>query len=250
VPSGSLADSSAQQSPDTQAPDTTPAHTQKAAANAPSASAPTDAPAPDENATPAATGSSFTKPVSILNSVQLFRRPEDMLTVRKVLGAKSLTWYLPNTWIPQPASREGVLREMRIPAPEKATYSDAIVFIYGSESAAGNDDGGKEADVYANLNLWLNEIVTPDYTPVIQEFDFADGTPLLLTTFAGVGTYAPKGAQPQPDMMVLGAIVEGGPEGTLFFKAVGPRKLVEDQKYRWDLVLRTLRIKMKPPGYD
>lgn len=183
----------------------------------------------------------FTKPVSILPSTQLARRPEDSLTISKIAGARSLIWYVPNTWNPETPTRPNGLGELRIPAPDKADYGDGFVYVYGDDRPS----------IYETLNGWLSEIENPAYTPEIREIDFADGTPLLVTEFAGVGTYNPADSEygPQENMMVLGLIVEGGPEGTLCFKAVGPRELIEAHRFRWNLLMRTIRIQNKPRGY-
>ena len=41
---------------------------------------------------------------------------------------------------------------------------------------------------------------------------------------------------------VLGAIVEGGQEGTLFVRMVGPAAQVDAQREAWEMMVRTIRV--------
>lgn len=185
-------------------------------------------------------GDSFSRPVSILETQFLKRRPEDQLTIRLRKGNLWIIYPVPNTWEPEPVPEDAeYLSQLRIPAPDNADYGDAFLSVYA----------GEDESVFDVLNRWLEQVKDPAYTPQIRELEFLDGTLLLLTEFAGVGTYDPGAPdiEPAPDTMVLGAVIEGGPGGTLIMKIVGPSELVEHQRYRWDLLLRSMRILKKPP---
>jgi hypothetical protein len=185
-------------------------------------------------------GETFTRPVTILETQLLQRRPEDDLTIRIRHGALSIIYPVPNSGeseaIPDDADYLG---QLRILAPLSADYGDAFLTVFD----------GLDESVFDVLNRWLEQIEDPQYTPQIRELEYMDGTLLVTTEFAAVGTYDPgvEGFEPVPDTMVLGAVVEGGHEGTLIMKLVGPRELVEDQRYRWDLIMRSLRTLEKPP---
>lgn len=199
-----------------------------------------DEPSTPDHSNSDSSGDSFSHPVSILETQFLKRRPEDNLSIRLRKSNLWIIYPVPNTWSPEPVPEDAeYLSQLRIPAPDSADYGDAFLSAYA----------GEEESVFDVLNRWLEQVQDPIYTPQIREIEFLDGTLLLLTEFAGVGTYDPgvPGIEPSPDTMVLGAVIEGGPDGTLILKIVGPSELVEQQRYRWDLLLRSLRILEKPP---
>jgi len=138
-------------------------------------------------------------------------------------SAGGLTWSVPAGW-----SVEGA-RPMRA-----ATYRLAAARgdAEGAELAVFHFGRGQGGDVDANVKRWLGQFTRPDGSPVDADArrkqEQLNG--LSVTTVDVAGTYASgmmRGpATPKAGWRLLGAIVEGGPEGPVFFKLTGPARTV------------------------
>ncbi len=181
----------------------------------------------------------FDKDVEIMPDEQIPRFPEDSIGVRHLHETRALIYNIPNGWIPErELATPPRLNQVRIPN-NLAEDDDAIFAVFG-------DIGGS---VDANLARWVRQMTDVEFSPQIRTMTYLDGTPLLVTELIAVGTYdtgLPSSPGPKENTKFLGAIIEGGPEGTLYFRLTGPRELVELHEARWLQLLRTIRITEAP----
>ncbi len=150
-------------------------------------------------------------------------------------SAGGLTWSAPKAWAVGPASPWRVVTYAVAAAPGDAEGAEVAVFFFGP---------GKGGTTQANVDRWLSQFQpekgsAPPGKPVKLA---AAAVPVTVVT--AEGTYAsgmPGGAvTPKPGWALRGAIAEG-PEGSVFFKMVGPRKTVEAATATFDALLVSLR---------
>jgi len=218
-----------------------------------SGEAPTDAAEPGPGDAPASPASAqaddtvearpegaFDKPVEILEHEVLRRFEEDSIGVRHIHETAGLLYYIPGGWIPETQlANPPRLNQVRI-FNNLADDDDAIFAVFG----------GIGGSVDANLARWVRQMIEVEFAPMIRTLSFADGTPLQITEVLAVGTYdsgLPSSPGPKENTMFLGAIIEGGPEGTVYFRLTGPRELVEMNQMKWLQLLRSVRIPEAPP---
>jgi hypothetical protein len=151
-----------------------------------------------------------------------------------------VSWDAPEGWESQAV--DGVMRraQYRAPSPEGTADADAecVIFHFGRD--------GRGGDVEANIQRWSMQVLDDQGAPtepVRVEFDLDS---LHVTTVALAGTYQsgmPGGPQtPMPGWMLLGAIIEGGPDGSVFVRMTGPVAVVDTHRETWELMVRSFRI--------
>jgi hypothetical protein len=118
----------------------------------------------------------------------------------------------------------------------------------GAELAVFHFGAGQGGDVEANVRRWLSQFKRPDGAPVDAEARRKTETVhgLKVTTVDVQGTYASGGMMggpvtPKPGWRLLGAIVEGGPEGPVFLKLTGPARTVAGAQKDFRALLHSLR---------
>jgi hypothetical protein len=143
-----------------------------------------------------------------------------------------VTWDKPDRWLLE-LGREMRLATFTIPGSGGAAKAECAVYYFGPGQGGGVD---------ANLERWAGEFVggaNPERSTLT-----ADG--MKVTRVKLRGTYQAhagmsQGASgPQPDHMLLGAIVEG-PNGPLFLKLIGPAATVSPAEKEFDGLLRSLK---------
>lgn len=154
--------------------------------------------------------------------------------------AGGLTWRAPAAWTLD-APRPMRAATYRLPAAKgDAEGAELAVFHFGA---------GQGGDVDANVRRWLSQFQRPDGSPVVdadarRKTETMQG--LKVTTVDVQGTYSSGGMMggpvtPRPGWRLLGAIVEGGPQGPVFFKLTGPARTVAAAQKDFRALLQGLR---------
>ena len=124
----------------------------------------------------------------------------------------------------------------RVPPGSRMRAAEYQYQPEGSEASArmtvfyfGPGQGG---GIQANVDRWVGQFTQPDGSNPSDAADTQERqvNDLKVTTVTVTGTYAESpmmggSGQPQENMRLLGAIVEG-PQGPVFFKLVGPAAVI------------------------
>ncbi len=188
----------------------------------------------------------FTKPVVYTGGRIVARNPADHIGVSQIGFVKDMRYFVPRGWKKEPPIDPLGLAQFRVPSDQPDGKSDAIVVFYDS----------MDGSVHEVLNDWLNEIEEPEWTPEIEVWmlDFGTETGLNVTLLSGVGTYIGEPLlggeyKPQPNAMLLGAIIEGSPKGTLYLKAVGHKNVLMPDAGWWQRMVRSFMVTKPPSDY-
>ncbi len=199
---------------------------------------------PDPQSDPGAP--TFSKPVVYTGGRIVERQPGDHVGVSRIGFVKDMQYFVPRGWIKEPPVDKRGLAQFRVPAAKDSGIADPVVVFYDHLDGSVNDI----------VDTWLNEIDEPKWTPEIEvwmlDLGFENG--LNITLFTGVGTYTGEPllggeAKPEPNSMLLGAIIEGSPKGTLFIKAVGNRNVLEPDLGWWQRMIRSFVVAKPPADY-
>ena len=121
---------------------------------------------------------------------------------------------------------------------EGDAQSELTVFYFGADQGGG---------VEANFNRWLGQFKQADGSDAVAKRSERTVNSMSVATIETTGKYgggmAPPGAPPPAaieDAALLGAIAKG-PEGSVFFKLVGPRASVDGARPAFDQLLESLR---------
>lgn len=148
------------------------------------------------------------------------------------LDTADLRYDLPAGWTRQMPSSSMRLDQAVIPGP--GGEGQLAVFFFGVGGGGGVD---------ANLERWAAQ-VQHDGQPARDSFE-VNG--FRISTIEVRGTILPSGmggpSEPQPDSVLLGAVVEGT-GGPWFFKATGPRATMDPAKEPFLGMLRTVRANL------
>lgn len=135
------------------------------------------------------------------------------------------------------AAQYTVIKPDDMQAPENAE----LVFFYFGPQGAG--------DVESNIARWASQVTDDQGKPVEPALRVIDAKPLHITEAAFEGTYAsgmPGAAKtPRPDFALIGAIIEGGPEGMVVVRLTGPANVVKANRALWDAMLASARAAAK-----
>lgn len=217
---------------------------EKPASAPPSPPAESTPPQPDPESDPDAPA--FSKPVVYTGGRVIERGAADHVGVSRIGFVKDMQYLVPRGWTKEPPADQRGLAQFRVPAAKDSGIADPVVVFYDQ----------LDGSVHEILDGWLNEVEEPKWTPEIEVWmlDFGYENGLNITLFSGVGTYVGKpltGGDPvrQPDSMVLGAIIEGSPKGTLYVKAVGHRNVLEPDVGWWQRMVRSFVVTKPPEDY-
>lgn len=142
-----------------------------------------------------------------------------------------LDFTFPDHWQEEPPSSGMRMAQAKVPG--EAGPADVVVFYFGPGGGGG---------VEANIDRWVGQMeVAAGTQPERGSFE-ANGYRVTHVTVEG--TLLPSGmgtgpTEPQPDSMLIGAVVEG-PGGPWFFKATGPIATLEGEREGFMGMLRGL----------
>ncbi|MEC9374546.1 MAG: hypothetical protein VYC34_11915 [Planctomycetota bacterium] len=140
-----------------------------------------------------------------------------------------------NTRLPSGGMRAA---ELAPPAPANSNLEPGAIIIYhfGPTGAGTVED---------NLVRWARQVVDENNQPVTPTTETFQRNNFRYTTTAARGAYLSgmpgQPTTPQPDSMMLAAIVEGGPEGPIYIKFTGPAQVVESHRDAWRAMLQSIR---------
>ncbi|HEX5227810.1 MAG TPA: hypothetical protein VFW44_08875 [Bryobacteraceae bacterium] len=143
-----------------------------------------------------------------------------------------IRWNMPTTW------KAEAERPMRLATYKAPPDAECGVYYFGQ---------GQGGSVQANLDRWIGQFLQADGKSSKSAAKIAKRTQhgLEVTTVDVSGSYTGMGgptAQPGPAVSgyrLLGAIVEG-PQGSIFFKFVGPAKTITQNQPAFDKMLASL----------
>lgn len=144
----------------------------------------------------------------------------------------------------------------------KAWKKETPGTMRAAQMSVGNLDGGEGAEVAFfhfgaagaggvtdNLARWKNMVTNADGAPAEPEVETFSVGDMHVTQIMSTGTFAagmPGGPKTtKADFTLLGAILEGGPEGNVFVRMTGPKAVVAAARTDWDAMLRSARAPMK-----
>jgi hypothetical protein len=152
-------------------------------------------------------------------------------------GRARLVWQVPEGWIVEPPETNMRVAQYRVPGT--GGEGRCVVFYFGA---------GEGGDPAANARRWASQFEQPDGTPSVESMivtpvDSAV-VPVQLVEITGVYdggmAMSERPAQPQPDHMLLGGIVQG-PDAPWFFKLTGPEATVHPQREAFVRMLESIR---------
>lgn len=145
-------------------------------------------------------------------------------------SAAGVSWIVPENWLMRPPMSTMRTAEFEI-APPEGTAGDAVIVAVFTNI---------RGSVEENIQRWMGQITGPE-EPIVE---IAEVGGLTVTRIlakgefsAGVGMGA---GAPIPDAMMLGAVISGGPQGNVFFKAVGERQVLEPVEAEWNAMLESV----------
>jgi len=154
------------------------------------------------------------------------------------VNAASLGFDLPEGWR---AVAPGMMRiaELRAPVPEGVDASEAaeIVFFHFGPQGAGS--------VQDNIARWANLVLDDDDEHAEPDIKTHTVNDLRITEVLLMGDYMsgmPGGPQTRkPDFALVGAIIEGGPEGPVYVRMTGPQPVAQSHLDAWNAMIRSVR---------
>lgn len=152
-----------------------------------------------------------------------------------------LTFSVPESWEDQTAGRPMRAAEFSIPAADGAGSGEFILFHFGP---------GQGGTADANAARWLAQFSAEDGSAAPRRL-VAERDDLSFTLLTAEGRYTPTSMgpnapaqDPRPGSRLLGLIVEGGPQGTAFFRITGPRATMAAA----ESAVRYIAASMRPEG--
>jgi len=142
------------------------------------------------------------------------------------------TFELPAGW--QPEAPSSSMRAAQAQIPGAAGTGQLTVFFFGVGGGGGTD---------SNIERWIGQVEVDPATPPLREAFTGDG--IRVSWVEARGTLKPSTmgtgpTSPQPDSVLLGAVVEGA-GGPWYFKATGPAATMDSQKDAFLAMLGSVR---------
>lgn len=158
-------------------------------------------------------------------------------TAGGTVDASGLTFSMPAGWT---RKAPGTMRvaELGAPAPEGSTEEAAEIafFSFGPQGAG---------DAASNVARWASLVLDDAGQPAPHESTTEKVGALTVTLVQTSGAYqsgSPAGPKtPKPGFTLLGAIIEGGPQGPLYIRMTGPKAVIEAHRERWFGMIRSAR---------
>jgi len=150
-------------------------------------------------------------------------------------GAGQLDIQLPDAWVKEPPSNSMRMLQARVPGD--AGDGELAVFYFGPGGGGG---------VEQNIERWLGQVQPAEGSQPSRETFESNG--LTIHTVEAKGTITPsrmsmtaETPEPEPNSMLLGAVVEG-PGGPWFIKLTGPEATLEAQHDAFTDMVKNLKV--------
>lgn len=132
--------------------------------------------------------------------------------------AAGIAFSVPSGWVREQPENQMRLAQFRLEGDAGA--GEMVIYYFGPNQGGGT---------VANIQRWLGQFSNTNNAD--GDVQSMQSNNLKITTVRTVGTYDPGMAmadmEPQDDYALYGAILEGGPQGTLFLKATGPNATIQ-----------------------
>jgi hypothetical protein len=146
--------------------------------------------------------------------------------------AAGLRFELPGAW--QATAPSSSMRAAQAVIPGAAGPAELAVFHFGAGQGGG---------IEANLQRWVSQIELDAGSRPQREFFETNGLAVTIIEITGTlrpGRMGMGPKEPQPNSILLGAVVEG-PGGPWFFKATGPEATLRPQRDQFIAMLKAAR---------
>ena len=150
------------------------------------------------------------------------------------LNAAGVELQIPAGWQSEPPISNMRLAQFVVRAADGGANGEVVIYHFGA------DQGGSASD---NLTRWLGQLTNAHDV----ERDAKSVNGLAVSILRAHGGYAPSpmpgipATDPIPDAGLVGVVVEGGPQGTVFIKFTGPRATVDANRGAIDDLIASLR---------
>lgn len=191
--------------------------------------APSGAPADPKGAPPAKQAPEL----EVLPETKIQADQGDLPRMPRIGFAKGLQYRVVRSWKTEAPTNSMRIAQFRIPAPTDSGLAEGSLVVSGGIGGSAEDNAARWAGQFTEIqgkatmqkllvnNLQITQvIITGTYNPGMNA---PNETPTLNTT-------------------LFGAIVEGGPEGAVFFKATGPKDTMLAARTPWDMLIRNTRV--------
>jgi hypothetical protein len=150
-------------------------------------------------------------------------------------GSGQLDIQLPDSWVKEPPANSMRMLQARVPGD--AGDGQLAVFYFGPGGGGG---------VEQNIQRWLGQVQPAEGSQPARDTFETNG--LTVHTVEAKGTITPsrmsmtaEAPEPEPDSMLLGAVVEG-PGGPWFIKLTGPAATLESQHEAFTKMINDLTV--------
>ncbi len=144
----------------------------------------------------------------------------------------SLAWDVPGAW--ESREPEGNVRKAQFAVGGDA--AEVVFFHFGP---------GQGGDVESNLARWARSVLDENGEAVVPEIEVIESGAIRTVTAEYAGTYMagpPMGEKTAMEgWVLLGAVVEGGAEGSVFIRMTGPEAAVQGEMDAWRGMLSSVR---------
>jgi hypothetical protein len=158
------------------------------------------------------------------------------------ISLAGVSFTLGEGWVKDKPSSSMRAAQYKLPGGAGAEGGELIVFYFGP---------GQGGDAQSNIDRWVGQFKPEtDTTTTSLPMEVAhleqDGLKVALVKTSG--TYSPTSMgpmmppqPPKPGFALFGLVIEGGPQGSLFIRAAGPKATMEAQAKALEAFARSAR---------
>lgn len=154
-------------------------------------------------------------------------------------SAAGIQFAVPVDWSAVPSTSSMRAAEFKIPG-DGGKDGDLVLYFFGEGQGGGTD---------ANIERWIGQMLDEEGQPATGSAERGTRTvgDLKVTTVTVEGTYTASmmpgmgGDTSEPGFALWGAVIEG-PGGPWFFKAVGPKNVMNAATKHLDALLESVRV--------
>ncbi|MGD9693452.1 MAG: hypothetical protein AB7G17_07910 [Phycisphaerales bacterium] len=152
----------------------------------------------------------------------------------------SVRFEVPSAFQQRPTTSSMRVAEFVVHVPDDMTDAEQgeIVFFYFGPQGAGGVD--------ANIARWTSQVLTDEGKPADPQRAELELGALKATTVRLDGTYMsgpPAGEKtPKKDFTLLGAVVQGGPQGDVFIRMTGPKRVLDAYPGLFEQLVRSAKV--------
>ncbi len=153
----------------------------------------------------------------------------------------SVHFDVPSAFQQRPATSSMRIAEFVVHVPDDmqdAEPGEIVFFYFGPQGAGGVD---------ANIARWSSQVLTEDGKPAVAQRSEIELGALKATIVRLDGTYMsgpPAGEKTaKGDSTLLGAVIQGGPEGDVFIRMTGPKRVLDSYPGLFEQLVRSAKVR-------